>query len=135
MRQLYRRHQGKINYLFVGVWNTAIGYGSFVALYYIFSAHIHYIVLFLISNIISITNAYIGYKLFVFKTKGNYWREYCRFYVVYGSAMTLNFLLLPVCVELFRISPVLAQGGLTFINVIFSYFGHKNFSFRRLNDE
>jgi len=84
-----------------------------------------------LSNIISITNAYVGYKIFVFKTEGNYLREYARFYVVYGSAFLLNFALLPLCVEILRISPVLAQAGLIFINVIFSYFGHKNFSFRK----
>jgi putative flippase GtrA len=131
MRQLYRRHKQKIDYLLVGGWNTVFGYCTFLALYYLLSHRTHYLLLLLVSNIFSITNAYIGYKVFVFKTRGNYLQEYLRFYVVYGTAMALSFVLLPVCVEIFRMSPPLALGGIMFINVAFSYFGHKSFSFRR----
>src|SRR3989338_5358541 len=128
MKKLYRQHQEKINYLLVGGWNTVFGYLAFAALYFLFRQNLHYMVLFIISNILSITNAYIGYKVFVFKTKGNYLKEYMRFYVVYGAAMALNFVLLPLAVELLRISPVIAQGGLVFVNVIFSYAGHQRYS-------
>ena len=130
MKKIYQQHEEKIKYLLVGSWNTIFGYFVFLALYYPLVAKIHYIIIFVMANIISITNAYIGYKIFVFKTRGNYWREYLRFYVVYGGAMALNLALLPICVELFHLSPPLAQAGLIFINVIFSYYGHKKFSFR-----
>ena len=130
MLRLYREHKQKIDYLLVGAWNTVFGYLVFIALYFIFFAQVHYLLLLVISNILSITNAYIGYKMFVFKTKGNYWREYLRFYLVYGAALVLNVILLPVGVEIFRLSPPLAQGGLMFLTVIFSYYGHKNVSFK-----
>jgi putative flippase GtrA len=129
MKRLYKKHEEKINYLLVGGWNTVFGYLGFVALYYLFADRVHYLIIFVVSNILSITNAYIGYKTFVFKTRGNYLREYLRFYLVYSGAIALNFILLPVCVELLRLSPPVAQGGLIFINVFFSYFGHKHFSF------
>jgi putative flippase GtrA len=129
MHKIFKRHQEKINYLLVGGWNTVFGYVAFLSLYFLFGEKIHYLVLLVVSNILSITNAYIGYKIFVFKTRGNYAREYARFYLVYGGAMALNFVLLPVCVEFLRLSPPIAQGGLVFLNVIFSYFGHKHFSF------
>lgn len=130
MKHLYHQHKKKINYLLAGFWNTIFGYASFLALYLLFNQTVHYLVLFVISNILSITNAYVSYKLFVFKTKGNYLVEYLRFYLVYGAAMLLNFALLPLCVELFKISPPIAQAGLGFFNVLFSYFGHKKFSFK-----
>ena len=95
MKHFYKKHQEKIDYLLVGGWNTIFGYLVFVLLYYLFSSKIHYILLFILSNILSITNAYIGNKVFVFKTQGNYIREYLRFYVVYGGAMMLNCVLLP----------------------------------------
>lgn len=84
-----------------------------------------------ISNVMSITNAYAGYKIFVFKTKGNYLREYFRFYVVYGVALCMNYIVLPICVELLKMSPLVAQALLTAITVTSSYLGHKHFSFRR----
>lgn len=130
MRKLYHQHWEKVNYLLVGGWNTIFGYAAFVALYFLLADRIHYLILLIVSNILGITNAYIGYKIFVFKTRGDYWREYMRFYVVYGSATALNFVLLLVCVEVLKLSPPVAQGGLIFLNVIFSYFGHKHFSFK-----
>jgi putative flippase GtrA len=129
MRKVYFRHREKIDYLLVGVWNTVFGYLAFLALYYLLSSQVHYLIILIMSNILSITNAYAGYKIFVFKTSGNYLREYLRFYMVYGAALGLNFALLPLAVELLRLSPPFAQGGLMFINVVFSYYGHKTFSF------
>ncbi|MCU0641435.1 MAG: GtrA family protein [Candidatus Margulisbacteria bacterium] len=129
MRKLYDRHRQKINYLLVGGWNTVVGYLVFVSLYYLLVASVHYLLIWLVSNVISITNAYIGYKLFVFKTRGNYLREYLRFYLVYGVSMALNVVFLALCVEQFKLSPPVVQAGWLFINVIISYYGHKHFSF------
>jgi putative flippase GtrA len=126
----YNKHKEQINYLLVGIWNTIFGYAAFAALYFLLRGYLHYMILFVISTLLSITNAYLAYKLFVFKTKGHYWREYSRFYAVYGGALALNLALLPLVVVTFHLSPVIAQAGLSFITVIFSYFGHKNFSFK-----
>ncbi|MDI6732272.1 MAG: GtrA family protein, partial [Candidatus Margulisbacteria bacterium] len=78
-----------------------------------------------------ITNAYVGYKLFVFKTQGNYLNEYLRFYMVYGAALLFNFFLLPITVEVFKLSPPVAQGIIIWLTILFSYFGHKHFSFSK----
>lgn len=129
MKRLYKKHQEKINYLLVGGWNTVFGYGVFVSLYYLFAAKVHYLVIWLISNILAITNAYIGYKAFVFKTRGNYLLEYLRVYVVYGGSMALNLIYLPFCVEILKITPPVAQAGWIAVNFVFSYLGHKHFSF------
>ncbi|OGC22182.1 hypothetical protein A3J90_02195 [candidate division WOR-1 bacterium RIFOXYC2_FULL_37_10] len=86
-------------------------------------------ILFFISNIIGITNAYISYKFFVFRTRGNYLKEYLRFYIVYGFSMLFGFFLLPFSVEVLRVSPLIAQGIIIIITILISYIGHKNFSF------
>lgn len=131
MQRFYRQHKEKVNYLLIGGWNTLFGYFTFVGLYFWLHSTIHYIILLVISNILSITNAYIGYKIFVFRTKGNYLQEYIRFYLVYGVAILFNLVLLPVTVEMFNLSPPLAQGIIIWLTVIFSYFGHKHFSFKK----
>jgi len=105
------------------------GYLVFVGLYFWLGNRTNYLVLLLISNVLSITNAYIGYKLLVFKTRGNYFREYLRFYMVYGAAILINFLLLPIAVEVLKITPPVAQGILMWLTVVVSYIGHKYFSF------
>ena len=124
------RYHDQINYLLVGCWNTIFSYLAFAALYFLLRGYLHYMVLFVISSILGITNAYVAYKLFVFRTKGHYLREYSRFYLVYGGALALNLVLLPLVVITLRLSPVVAQAGLAVITVLFSYFGHKNFSFK-----
>ena len=131
MKKFYKKHREKINYLLVGAWNTVFGYFTFVILYFLLSARIHYMFILGFSNVLSITNAYVGYKTFVFRTRGNYIREYLRFYVVYGAAIGLNFILLPIVVEVLSVNPVIAQGIIIWLTIIFSYFGHKRFSFRK----
>jgi len=130
MRRIYHRHKEKINYFIVGVWNTIFGYGIYALLYYAFSPSVHYLLLLLPSYIISITNAYIGYKIFVFKTKGNYLKEYLKFYVVYAFGLVVNLLLLPLFVEVSGLNPVVAQAMVIPFMVCVSYLGHKHFSFR-----
>jgi len=129
IKRLYKKHQQKINYLLVGIWNTIFGYSVFVALYFLFGQRVHYMLIWLVSTVLAITNAYIGYKSFVFKTRGNYLREYLRFYLVYSGSMVLNLVLLPLCVEMLKITPPVAQAGIILISVIFNYLGHRHFSF------
>ena len=120
-----------IRFLIAGAWNTAFGYGVFILLFYM-PWKLHYIVVLIVSNIIAITNAYICYKIFIFKTRGNYLREYLRFYGVYGITFGINLLLLPVFVEILKIHPVISQGMVLSVTIFASYFGHKHFSFRRV---
>lgn len=128
-----------VRYLVVGGWNTAFGYGVFAALNYALTGLVPhaYMVANALASIAAITMAYAGYKLFVFKTKGNYLREYLRFYVVYGSAALLGFALLPILVALLgqvidqrTYVPYVAQAILIPVSVLFSFVGHKRYSFK-----
>jgi len=120
-----------IRYLFVGAWNTFFGYGIFALMYFLLSRWINYILIAIICNVIAITVAYAGYKLFVFRTKGNYLQEYLRFYIIYGFTMILGLVLLPIFVELFKINVYLAQALAMILCVGVSFIGHRNFSFSK----
>ncbi|MDO8682985.1 MAG: GtrA family protein [Armatimonadota bacterium] len=127
-----------IRYLIVGAWNTLFGYGVYALFTWILTDKIPYAYMAasVIGTVVSITNAYVGYKLFVFKTKGNYLREYLRFYVVYGAAALVNLSLLPIAVYLFGhivskySAPYVAGASLMSLTIVFSFFGHRNFSFK-----
>lgn len=129
MKKLFKRHEEKVRYLIVGGWNTAFGYLLFVVLYGLLGSIVHYTVILTVGYVISLTNAYICYKFLVFRTKGNYLKEYLRFYLVYGVAYLINLALLPVFVEVLKVSPIIAQAVIVFFTVIISYVGHRNFSF------
>ena len=83
-----------VRYLFVGGLNTFFGYLSFVIILTLLNAAVPARLLYLtvvaasiISTPLNITVAYLGYKFFVFRTKGNYLREWLKCFAVYGSAM------------------------------------------------
>ena len=119
-----------LRFLITGGWNTAFAYISLAILYYLLSDKIHYMIIIGFSGIINITNAYICHKFFVFKTKGNYVKEYLRYYVVYSVPMAIGFIAFPICIEIFKMNFYVTQALLTGITVIVSYFGHKHVSFR-----
>ena len=129
----YRQHSEEIHrvarYLIVGGWNTLFGVGVYTVLYELLHSRVNYLVLMIPANILAVTNAYIGYKLFVFKTKGNYIREYLRCYVVYGGGIALSFALMYLLVSVLGLHPILAQFPCVLVSILGSYVGHKHFSF------
>jgi putative flippase GtrA len=91
----------------------------------------------LLSNLVSITVAFLGYKWFVFRTKGNYLREWRRCVGVYSGGILLGLALLPTIVFAIRHNfgyqkeaPYIAGALLSGITVVLSFFGHKHLSFR-----
>ena len=99
-----------------------------------------YMVAAVLSTVINISVSYLGYKTFVFKTRGNYLREYFRCYVVYGGVTLVNLALLPVVknvLELFvrppSSAPYIAGAILTVGTVaVASFIGHKRTRLRRI---
>jgi len=127
---LCRTYRPFILYLLVGGWNTLFGMGIYALLYNGFGGRIHYLVLLIPANVLAITNAFLGYKLIVFRTRGNIAREYFRCYVVYGIMMVLGAGLLFVFVEHLKFNPVYANAVCVLVTTVVSYFSHKHFSFR-----
>ena len=126
-------------YLLVGGFNTVFGYGLFALLNYLLRRLSYgYLWATLFSNLIAITVAFLGYKWFVFRTKGHYLREWLRCLGVYGSSMALGLVGMAILVPLLRhhmtrpqAASYLAAALLTGLTVIFSFLGHKHISFRR----
>lgn len=128
-----RRHAetGRVvRFLITGGWNTVFGLLVYTLLYEGLKPWVHYLVLLVPANILAITNAYICHKVFVFKTRGNIWREYLRFYVVYGGTAILGFVLMFLLVDGLKISPLIAQFLCVPIAIAVSYVSHRDFSFR-----
>jgi len=129
-----------IRYLLVGGFNTAFGYSVFALLNWLFRGlgSFSYMYAWLIANLIAITAAFLAYKWFVFRTQGNYVREWIRCFSVYGSGMIFGLIALPILVTALRhtmrrpeLASYLAVALLTTVTVILSFFGHREFSFRQ----
>jgi putative flippase GtrA len=128
-----------LRYLVVGTWNTFFGYACFAVLTVLLDRVIAhgYIVANLLSILINVTVAFLGYKWFVFKTKGNYLREWLRVVGIYSTAILISTVMLPVLVFVIRsasnwdkAAPYIAGAVLTGFTVVYSFVGHKKFSFR-----
>ena len=126
-------------YLLVGLWNTVFGYGTFALLTAVLNPIVphSYIWASLLSSLLNITVAFLGYKWFVFKTRGNYLREWARCIAVYSGGIVFGLVMLPVLVLVIRHNthfvaeaPYIAGAILTAVVVVYSFLGHKKFSFR-----
>lgn len=117
-----------LKFFIVGGWNTLFGLGLYSTLVLILGQS-HYLLLGLLCNVISITQAYLLYKFFVFKTKGNMIAEYLKCYTVYGTSMFLGFILMYVFVDILKIPALYSNFIVTGLLTIVSYLGHRNFTF------
>jgi putative flippase GtrA len=84
-------------YLIVGGFNTLFGYSCFALLTMVMSPwwRYAYILAGVISSFINITVSFLNYKWFIFKTKGNYFREWMRCVAVYSGGILAVASLLP----------------------------------------
>jgi putative flippase GtrA len=131
-----------VRYLLVGGWNTLFGYTCFFLMNRWLARELpaySYIVASLASNLISITVAFLGYKWFVFRTKGNYIHEWLRSLVVYSGTIIFSAVAMAPLVGLIRHTthfqtqaPYIAAALVAIFTVITSFFGHKHISFRNV---
>ena len=81
-------------YLCVGAFNTVFGYLTFAVILTLLNGvlpqrfvYLTVVLASILSTPLNITIAYFGYKFFVFRTHGNYLREWLKAFAVYGTAM------------------------------------------------
>lgn len=116
-------------YVLIGLYNTIVGYLLFGLVNYVLGSFTHYLVIFGVSFILSLTHAYVGQRYIVFRSTAPWRREYLRFLIVNLTGMAGNALLLVVFVES-GMGLMVAQAISVLIVTVFSYFGHRHFSFR-----
>lgn len=128
-----------LRYVAVGIWNVSFGYASYAAFTAVLMGVIPYgyLAASLLSSLLNITVAFLGYKWFVFRTKGRYLQEWIRALTLYSGIMALGIVLLPPLVAAVthithspKRAPYVAGAVITALNVCLSFFGHKKFSFR-----
>jgi putative flippase GtrA len=134
-----------IRFLAVGVFNTAFSLvlysGCVIAFGHLLPSHGKPLIAeisFIISTPICITVAFLCYKHFVFRTKGNYLKEWIRCFAVYSVSFPMGMVILPTATHFFErivlthtYAPYLAGLVNSFIIACYSYFAHKKFSFKR----
>jgi len=138
-----------IRFLMVGGFNTVFSLGMYSICVILFSHLLPHVsqpiiadVASIVSQPICITVAFFCYKHFVFRTKGNYLKEWLRCFAVYSVSIVASLFILPAATKFFLLfkslhahwphgAPILAGFVNSAIIACYSYFGHKKFSFKR----
>ncbi|WP_229715045.1 GtrA family protein [Subtercola lobariae] len=121
----------RVAFLIVGTANTVIGFLWFALFQATIGQVWGYMATLLFAHVASVLCAFILYRRFVFRVRGHVWRDLARFESVYLVALGINAILLPLLVEFGHLIPIVAQALIVFVTTLVSFFGHRNFSFRR----
>lgn len=144
---LYDLHGEKLRFLIVGVLNTALGYLMFLVLLKLLGTplstlagssvgwvaaigHSYYIVVQWVGWAIAVPISTSTMKYFAFHSKGKLLPQVGRAYFVYLPAQGISTVLLWLAVTVLHLSVPLGQLITVFITTIFSYVGHKYFTFK-----
>lgn len=143
--RLTERHGEKLRYLVVGVWNTALGYLVFWLALKAFGpslqtlsgpgpvgwiGHYYYLIVQWAVWVFMVVNSTVTMKYLAFRSKGHLVHQIGRAYLVYLPAQGLSSAILWVTVKVFGLPPEIGQLVTIAFATVFSYLGHKYFTFR-----
>jgi putative flippase GtrA len=148
LRPYYDRHEDKLRYLVAGVWNTIFAMVLYNVLLSLLQPAVHslaaspiavlaflgrndYNVIFWINWVLCVPQATLAMKYFAFRTPGGRTgAEIGKAYFVYLPAQLISSGIVWLTVEHMHLSPRIAQVFAIAFSTIFSYLGHKYFTFR-----
>ena len=120
-----------LRFVIVGVWNTIFAYLVFSGLYRLIGGGWGDLVVQFFACIINITQTFVMHRFVTYRSEGVWWREYLRFYVVYGLQGVLQAAFFFVFSTWLGYNGYITQLVLTALFTIVSYWGHKVYSFRQ----
>lgn len=123
-------HSEKSRFLFVGAFNTGWGILVSYCTYFLLETSLSVFSILVIANILAITSSFITLKTLVFKTKGNWIREYLKSYYVYGFIALVGMFSMIVMVDNLNLNYYLSQLIATLGCAILSYFLNKKYTFK-----
>jgi putative flippase GtrA len=122
----------RVAFLMVGGINTAIGMGWFVLFLWLFPhGAAVYLGALVCAHIAAVLCAFVLYRRFVFRVTGHVLRDLARFELVNLSTLGFNAAVLPVLVEVLGWPVLASQFAIAGVTVVYSWFAHRGFSFRR----
>ncbi|MTD14109.1 GtrA family protein [Nakamurella sp. YIM 132087] len=123
----------RVAFVLVGAFNTAFSFAVFTALDLWWHTWVQLELL--IAQQSSLVTAFVLHRRFVFRVRGHVARDFLRFELVQITSLLLNLALITVLVDLAGLPALPSQAGVTVLLVLLSFFGHRDFSFRRTDQE
>lgn len=138
LAHIYDVHGEKFRYLVVGVWNTVFGYALFTVMWLALGPTLTgmlgksaaAVTVQWTAWFFSVPQSTTTMKYLAFRSKGRLLPQIGRAYLIYLPAQFLSMGILWTTTALLHLPVLLGQFITILITVIFSYFGHKYFTFR-----
>lgn len=118
-----------LRFLVVGGWNFAFGYAAFAVPYRALAGRWPDWLIAALAAVAGITMSFVTHRFVTYRSHGVWWREYLRFYVVYGGQSLLNIALIWLFVTRLGKNAYIVQLVITLALTVGSYWAHKLFSF------
>ena len=115
----------------VGGFNVLQGVGWFALFHAALGTHLSYMYTLALAYVPAILIGFSLYRSFVFHARGHLLLDFARFLIVQGAALGVNAVSLPIFHEWMHIPLVPAQALSVAVIIVFNYFAHLYFSFRR----
>lgn len=119
-----------LKYILIGIINTFLGYWIGVFCYFTFYNKFGIIFCTIIGNIFAISISFVNFRVFVFLSKKNFFKQYIKSLVNYGFMIFLSSVAMWVLIEKFQFNIYLAQIIAMPIIFILGYLGNKFFVFK-----
>lgn len=121
----------RVAFVLVGATNTVVGALWFIAFQLLIQDPLGYMAVLACAHVASVLCAFVLYRRFVFRVRGHVLRDLGRFELVNLGALAVNAALLPLLVEVAHLPVLASQLIIAAGTVLISFFGHRDFSFRR----
>ncbi len=139
-RSAWAGNDEKLRFLVFGAVNAAVGYALYwlafatladsVAVATEWGPNSVALVLQWLTWVVAVVQATATMKYLVFKSSGRFWHQVARAYLVYLPAQIVAALVLFTALNVFGLSALIGQLFAVMATTVFSYFGHKYFTFR-----
>ncbi|MFD4369007.1 GtrA family protein [Rhodococcus sp. NPDC058521] len=124
------KNQG-LAFVLVGGFNTALGTLWFIAWQLALGEQLGYHFAIVAGYLCNVACAFAMYRYLVFEVRGHFLRDLWRFVVVNFGAFALNMALMTIAVSALHFPPIPSQIVITAVTATASFFGYRDFSFRR----
>ena len=119
-----------LRFLIVGGWNFVFGYAVFAGLYWVLNGIWPDWLISSVAAVLGITMSFVTHRFITYRSSGCWWREYLRFYVVYGGQSLLNVLLIWLLVTQLKLNAYIVQLTISIVLTLATYWAHKYYSFK-----
>ncbi|MDJ0394272.1 GtrA family protein [Rhodococcus sp. G-MC3] len=120
-----------VAFILVGGFNTVLGTAWFVAWQLTVGEQLGYHAAIVFGYLCNVVTAFCTNRYLVFRVRGRIFRDFWRFVVVNSGAFVINLALMTVAVSILGFTPIPSQLVITLFTAGVSFFGYRDFSFRR----